>query len=270
VSILSPALRELAEEPDHFISHMPPPTRRIITPRFTLILSPSPTQSTTSRVRTTVDDLDATVAEVRHLLREAGFVRNVWHVGPSCRPDGLARLLVDRGFVPAVRPPYEPISTAMAMATPPEIAAASAGLEARLVRNEDEYREAIRIAMEAFNESPEDAASWYEAVPALWAAHDGVNRYTHLAFLDGRPVGFGFATVTGDAVLLGGSGVLAVARGCGVYRALVRARWEEARRLGHLGVVIHAGSMSRPVLERCGFEVVCEVAAFEDTQLGQG
>jgi GNAT superfamily N-acetyltransferase len=267
VTTLPPALRELAEEPDYLVTDVPPPTRRIITPRFTLTLSPSPTQSTTSRIRTTVDELDATLDEVRHVVREAGFVRNVWHVGPSCRPDGLERLLFERGFVPAVRPPYESISTAMALATPPAISPASDGLEVRLVRNVDEYREAIRIAMEAFNEPPEDAAAWYEAVPSLWAAHDGVNRYTHLAFLDGRPVGFGFAAAARGGVLLGGSGVLASARGRGVYRALVGARWDEARRLGHQGVVIHAGSMSRPVLERCGFEAVCKVAACEDMKL---
>jgi len=270
VTTLPLTLRELAEEPDHFVTEVPPPARRIITPRFTLTLSPSPTQSTTSHLRTTVDELDATLAEVRHLVREAGFVGNVWHIGPSSRPDGLGPLLLARGFAPAVRPPYEPVSTAMALTRPPALSPAREGLEVRLVRDVDEYREAIRIAMEAFNEPEEDAAAWYEAVPALWAAHDGVNRYTHLAFLDGRPVGFAFAVAAGGGMLLGGSGVLASARGRGVYRALVGARWDEAQRAGHQGVVIHAGSMSRPVLERCGFEAVCQIAAFEDLKLVSG
>jgi len=168
--------------------------------------------------------------------------------------------------VPATRPPYEPLSTAMVLAARPEISA-SARVEVRLAGNIDQYRLAIRIAMEAFNESPEDAAAWNEAVPALWASHDGIHLFTHVAYLEGQPVGFGFASVAGGGMLLGGSGVLEAARGHGVYRALVAARWEQAARLGHQGLIIHAGSMSRPILERCGFEAVCEIHALEDLAL---
>jgi GNAT superfamily N-acetyltransferase len=260
-------LQELAEEPDHHLNQIPAASRRHFAPRFTILFSPSPSQSSTSRIRATADDLDDTIAEVRRVVRGAGFTRNVWHVGPSCRPEGLAARLVERGFVPATRPPYEPTATAMVLAKAPAHAAANAGIEVRPCRNVDEYREAIRIAMEAFNETPEDAAGWYEAVPALWAAHDGVSRYTHLAFLDGRAVGFGFAAVAGRGVLLGGSGVLESARGRGVYRALVAARWDEAKRLGHEGLIIHAGAMSQPILEHCGFEPVCAMDILEDVQL---
>jgi GNAT superfamily N-acetyltransferase len=260
-------LRELAEEPDHHFNRIPAAARRHIAPRFTVLFSPSPTQCTTSRVRATADDLDDTIAEVRRVVREAGYVRNVWLVGPSCRPEWLGGRLLERGFVPATRPPFEPTSTAMALSRPPVIAAASAGIEVRLARDLEEYRRTIQIAMEVFNESPEDAAGWLEAVPSLWAGHDGVNTFTHVAFLDGRPVGFGFASAVASGVLLGGSGVLESARGRGIYRALVAARWEEALRLGHEGLIIHAGAMSKPILERCGFETVARIDAFEDMGL---
>jgi GNAT superfamily N-acetyltransferase len=262
-----PRLREVAEEPEHFLKDIPPPVRRLITPRFTILFSPSKTQSVTMSVRTTVEDVDAVIAEVRRAVREVGHTRNLWQVGPSCRPHGLSSLLAERGFIRATRPPFEPSATAMALARRPAISGADPGIEVRLCGSVDDYREAIRIAMEVFNETPEDAAGWYDAVPALWAAHDGVSRYTHLAFLDGKPAGFGFAAVADGAVLLGGSGVLESARRRGVYRALVAARWEEAVRLGHEGLVIHAGSMSKSVLSRCGFEPVCELEIFEDVGL---
>jgi hypothetical protein len=54
------------------------------------------------------------------------------------------------------------------------------------------------------------------------------------------------------------------ARGCGVYRALVRARWDEAVARGTPALVVQAGQMSRPILERLGFETICEVHAFLD------
>ena len=65
--------------------------------------------------------------------------------------------------------------------------------------------------------------------------------------------------------MLSGSGVLASARGRGVYRALVAARWAAAERLLPApGLCVHAGAMSRPILERCGFEFVCELELYED------
>jgi GNAT superfamily N-acetyltransferase len=257
----------MAEEPDHYVNKIPAGARRVETGGFTILFGPGNAQSVTSRVRTTAEGLDATIAEVRRTLREAGCARNVWQVGPSCRPAGLGlgRMLLERGFERGGRPPFEAAATAMVLAKRPAITAT--GIEVRLVRNIDEYREAVRIAMAAFNESPEDAAKWLEAVPSFWAAQDGVNMFTHLAFLDGRPVGMGFAAAASSGVLLGGSGVLESARGRGVYRALIAARWEEAVRLGHEGLIIHAGSMSRPILERCGFEAVCDIEIFEDSTL---
>jgi GNAT superfamily N-acetyltransferase len=263
VTDISAALREFAEEPEAFIE-APAPARRITTPRYSIVLSPSTSHSTVSRVRTTAQDLDATIDEIRATLREHGYVGNVWYVGPSCRPAGLADLLKARGFVPAERPPFEPAFTSMALVAPPPPVPEGAGIEARLVGNLDEYVQALRIGMEVFQESEEASAAWLAAAPALWAQQDGVNRFTHIAFLDGRPVAFGFAATAAAGVMLGGSGVLEAARGRGVYRALLAARWLEATKIGKPGLVIHAGAMSRPILERCGFEALCHIDALED------
>jgi hypothetical protein len=268
MSKISPAVRQLAEEPDTQVAESPPPGRRLITPRFTLGLSPSPSQSGVLGVRTSVEELDATIAEIRGIVREAGYTRTVWHVGPSSRPEGLAGLLVARGFVPASRPPFEPEATAMALVEPPP--PPPPGVEARLVRDLDEFVQGLRIAMEAFGESEEDAAGWLAAAPLMWKYQDGVNRFAHLAFQGGQPVGFAFAASAPDGLLLGGGGVLPRARGRGAYRALVAARWTEAVRLGRPALVIHAGAMSRPILERCGFERVCTLDVLEDPAVARG
>lgn len=266
MQVIPEALRALAEEPDPQIVEAPAPARRIITPRFVLSLSPSPTQSVTSCVRTTAAELDATIAAVRAMARENGLTGNVWQVGPSCRPEGLAGLLRERGFVPATRSPYEPIMSVMVLTTEPP-AVESPRLEARLCRNLDEYVQAVRVAMAAFNESEEDAAAWLAAAPAFWASQDGVWRFTHIAFLDGRPAGFGFASTSPAGVLLGGSGVVPWARGQGVYRALLAARWAEAVKLGRPGLAVQAGAMSAPILERCGFQKICQLDMLEDVGL---
>src|SRR6266542_2721124 len=55
------------------------------------------------------------------------------------------------------------------------------------------------------------------------------------------------------------------ARGRGAYRALVRARWDEAVRRRTPMLVVQAGSMSKPILRRLGFREVCEIRAFTDS-----
>lgn len=264
---LSDAVRRFAEDPEAFIAQIPLPARRIASPAFTLVLSPSPTQSTVSRVATSERELDGVVAEVRRLAREAGYTRTAWNIGPSARPEGLARLLKERGFIPATRPPLEPELAAMALIHPPP--PAPPGVEARLVRDLDEYRQALRVGIEAFGETEEDAAGWLAAAPELWKQQDGINRFAHLAFVDGRPVGFAMSAVAPAGLLLGGGGVLASARGRGAYRALLAARWESAVGLGTPVLVIQAGQMSRQILERTGFELVCRIDVLEDPTVGR-
>lgn len=226
-------------------------------------LSPTPTQSSTSAIRTTEAELDATIAEVRAVLREGGFTHNVWNVGPSCTPVNLPQLLRARGFAPVNRSPYEPTMTIMALAEAPPRPTAP-GIEARLCANLDEFIEALRVAVDAFDEPEEAAEGWLSAAPSLWSRQDGQNYFTHIAFLDGRPAGMGFAATAPMGVMLTGSGVRASARGRGVYRALLAARWEHAVKIGRPGLVVHAGAMSRPILDRCGFQTICQTEWLDD------
>ena len=63
---------------------------------------------------------------------------------------------------------------------------------------------------------------------------------------------------------LANAGVLPAYRGRGIYRALVRARWDEAVRRGTPVLVTQAGAMSRPILEELGFRVVGTILRLED------
>ena len=149
----------------------------------------------------------------------------------------------------------------MALVEPPP---APGGAEVRFPRDFPDYLEALRISAEAFELSEEDAAGWRAAAESLWRQQDGVNQFTHLALLDGRPVGFSFALTGTSGLFLCGSGVLPEARGRGAYRALVGARWAEAVKLGKPVLVVQAGSMSRPILERYGFQLICRLDALDD------
>ena len=65
-------------------------------------------------------------------------------------------------------------------------------------------------------------------------------------------------------MVLSGGATRPEARGRGAYRALVRARWDEAVRRGHPQLVAQASAMSRPVLQRAGFRTVGTVTLFAD------
>ena len=48
------------------------------------------------------------------------------------------------------------------------------------------------------------------------------------------------------------------------YRALVRARWDDAAESGFNALCVHARATSRPILERLGFEKVAEHEILRD------
>ena len=78
--------------------------------------------------------------------------------------------------------------------------------------------------------------------------------------IDGVAIGAARALVEDGlpAVMLLSGGVLAESRGRGAYRALVRARWDDAVASGFDALCVHARQTSRPILERLGFELVAE------------
>jgi hypothetical protein len=65
--------------------------------------------------------------------------------------------------------------------------------------------------------------------------------------------------------LIGGS-TAKWARGRGLYRALVRARWDYAVARGTPALVTHAvPETSYPLLRRLGFQDVCTIRRLEDS-----
>ncbi len=259
-------IERFAEEPGAFLPDPAPPARRVRTPSFLLLLAPAAAIAIVSEIRATEDSLDETIEQARRLVKDSGFTRSTWIVGPSCAPSGLASLLRERGFPPSA-PPGEPTLTAMTFTGPappmPD------GVEVKLVTDLGDYLLTFLLAHEAF-EVPEDrAAEGLAAAPELWKHHDPGKRLSHLVLIDGEPVGFSHTFVGTIGLMLGGSGVLEKARRRGAYRALIAARWAEATRLGKPALVGHAGPMSGPILERCGFRPVCKLDLVDDPWLAQ-
>jgi GNAT superfamily N-acetyltransferase len=241
-------LREIAEYPNSF-GPLGPSDVRIDTGRYTLCMGAGPTWNTVQRQRFAVAEVDDVIAEVHGVLRERGRTKTQWEVGSSA-PDGLVDALLARGIVPD-REPY-----AVALVLNREPPQPPSGLVARRVETFEDYATAVEVQWQAFEAPAEEIEEMSAHLEERWNERTGIR---HAVWLDGKLVSTGTAAPTEHGLLLYGGATAPDARGRGAYRALLRARWDDAVALGTPALITQAGSMSRPILERLGFERVGEV-----------
>jgi len=241
-------LREVAEYPNCF-GPLGPGSVRIETPRYTLCLGPGSTWNTVQRQRFPLEELDEVLEEVREHLRARGRTQTQWEVGSSAAP-GLVDALLERG----VKPDRDAYAVALVLteAPPPP----REGLVARRIETYDEYLDANAVQWEAFETPPEEIEEAKTILPKLF--RESVN-LRHAVWLDGELVCTGTSAPTEHGLLLYGGATKESARRRGAYRALIRARWDDAVALGTPALITQGGSMSRPILERLGFHRVGEV-----------
>jgi hypothetical protein len=242
-------LREIAEYPNSF-GPLGPDSERIETDRYTLCMGPGRTWNTVQRQRLRADEVDEVLEETRSLLRERGRDRTQWEVGSSAEPPDLVERLLERGLI-WDKDPYAValVLTQEPPPPPPEIVA-------RRVETFEEYAAANAVQWEAFGMPEDEIEEGRALLPQRW--RDTVN-VMHAAWLDEELVAAGTAAPTEHGLLLYGGATLTRARGRGAYRALLHARWQDAVRNGTPALITQGGSMSRPILERLGFERVGEV-----------
>ena len=241
-------LREVAEYPNSF-GPLASGDERIDTGRYTLCIGPGSTWNTVQRQRFPLEEVDEVLAEVRAELRARGRTQTQWEVGSSA-PPGLVEALLERGLVPD-RDPY-----AVALVLTHEPPTIPPIFTARRVETLEELEAAAEVQWEAFEATPEEIEEARGLLPERF--RDGVN-LRHAVWLDGEIVCTGMSAPTDHGLLLYGGATRPSARGRGAYRALIRARWDDAVALGTPALITQGGSMSRPILERLGFERVGEV-----------
>jgi hypothetical protein len=227
---------------------------RIVRDRFVLWMGPGaePHWNVAQRFRMQADEVDQVRAEIHTLLLARGRMACTWEVGSSATPPGLAGLLRARGLVPDEP---DPLQIGMVLdEAPPAI---SAGVSVRVAESLADHAVSERIAHRCFGmDDPTDEQ--------IADSHDRGQSRRYLARIDGKDVATGSATFTPHGVVLNAGSTLPEARGRGAYRALVRARWDDAVAAGTPVLITQAGRMSLPILERLGFRVVCEIQVLLD------
>lgn len=250
-------IQELAENANTYVP-LGPGEERIEAGRYVIWLGRLPFAAWTvvQRLRLAGDEVETALQEIRALLRERSRTGCTWEVADGATPPGLADRLLELGL----RPAAEPLAIGMVLDHEP-LGGRPAGVEVRGAESVGDLRESVRIAGAAFGMAPEELEAAVEAVDGRPDTPDTV---TYLALVDGRPVAQATATFTPHGALLFGGATLEAERGRGAYRALVRARWDDAVARGTPVLVTHAGAMSRPILERLGFRARSRIRILVD------
>ena len=223
--------------------------------RFTLLGHPGGTWLAVQRIRLG-DAVDDAVRVARAFMEQHEIRIASWWVSEHSTPTNVEERLLACGL--RVVEHDHLVGGLLATSAPP---AGPPDVVARAVANVDEYVAVTETMFEAFDTPSTqryDAAAEYEEV----RGSDVVVRYA--AWIDGRIVGGGRAIFTPRGALMSGGSTLPEFRGRGVYRALVRARWDDAAARGTPALAVQAGHMSAPILARLGFEQVCQFRRLQD------
>jgi GNAT superfamily N-acetyltransferase len=250
-----PELAVLAEDPELLVSP-PEGSTHIVNGSYCVVIAPERRWASVCRLRLPSHPaaFRRTLAEIEQLVADAGSV--MWNVGSSSTPPELRERLREHGLRDP-DPPFEPVCGAFALDhEPPGVD----GVEVTRITSLQEHMVGLEIMLAS--------AQWSEsaAARARATAEDTFQRRTRrgafqwLARVDDVPVAVALADNTRAGLFLNGGSTLPSARGRGCYRALVRARWDEAVRLGTPGLAVQAQyGTSAPILRRLGFAEVAVV-----------
>lgn len=222
--------------------------------------NPMPGYGSASRIRLG-REIDRPVREVRAWFATRGRDSFVWSLGSSTTPIDMERRLLDLGAEPK---PTDPDLTAMVLDREP--LARRGDVAIRRVETFEDHVAEWEIIFAAFEMPQAEREAVRATLASRWAelAADATG-WTYLALIDGVPAAAASVRATEPGPLcLSGGATLPWARGRGLYRALVRARWDDAVRLGTAGLVVRASDMARPILERLGFRATGDIRILVD------
>lgn len=204
-----------------------------------------------SRVRTAEGAVPALAAAAASWFGARGRADFTWFLGPSATPAGLQQQLVAAGA--------QPIATATSMVLDGEPPAAPEVRVEQVTSAEAllEFRVLLEYANGVEGDAEQRRPALAEDNAAAWADMQAAagTRRGYLAYLDDAPVAAGGLLLGDDGLaILSGGGTRPDVRGRGLYRALVRARWDAARQAGARLLAVQASDQSAPILASLGFE----------------
>ena len=227
----------------------------VSTPRFVVVADLDGVWAAVERIRLQDGAAAEAVAEVRAILEPTGTRVASWWISDRSTPVDVEAQLIGAGLqiVPRDYRLDGLLATAPPPLGPPEV-------EVRRVDDVAGWIEVRSMQQETFDNPPERRST-----PEVLAREfERTHAVLFGAWLDGELVAAGAAAPTSRGMLLWGGATRPEARGRGCYRALVRARWDEAVRRGTPALTVSANEQSGPILRRLGFENVLSFRRLED------
>ncbi|HEY3551639.1 MAG TPA: GNAT family N-acetyltransferase [Gaiellaceae bacterium] len=225
------------------------------TPRFVVVGGADGVWASVQGVRLRDGEAPDAVAPVRELLATPGTRVVSWWLSERATPEDVEEQLLDAGLQ-LLADDYL-LDGLLTTTPPPE---GPADVEVRMAASAEQWAE-IRELMDGVFDNPPERRPTREQMLAEFAKTSAV---LFGAWLDGELVGAAGATPTTRGMLLWGGSVREDARGRGCYRALVRARWDDAVRRGTPALTVGANDRSGPALRKLGFEKVLQFRRLED------
>jgi hypothetical protein len=211
------------------------------------------------RIRLDESEIEDALEAARSFMRVIGANTASWWLSEHSTPADVEAQLLERGLF-AVEGDY--LIDGMLLTSPPP--APPSGIDVHAVRDAEEYVAVVGAQDDAFGSTASERRDVGELADdyELERQSDAVALFG--AWTDGRVAGGGRAFFSPRGVFMAGGSTVAWARGRGVYRALVRARWDAAVERGTPALAVQAGAMSAPILPRLGFEKVCSFRRLRD------
>jgi hypothetical protein len=256
---LSAELREFAESPDRFVDVASDGlVSRYDDGRICVVEGPTFVSVCAPKVGD---------GEVEQLLMDVRAIADVakrpsWWIGPSARPTGIVEQLKELG----VREPEDRVPLVHALAVAAEPVGFGTDVEARTVESFDDFVATAELRFDVFDVPPERRAAERAHFAEYFEESQRIGiPVWFMATLEGKVAGSAGAIPSPRGVFLIGGSTARWARGRGVYRALVRARWDYAVARGTPALVTQAQpETSYPILLHIGFEEVCTIDRLED------
>ncbi|HVV60078.1 MAG TPA: GNAT family N-acetyltransferase [Gaiellaceae bacterium] len=255
-------LREYAYTPDRFAALSDELTR--FADERVCVLEGS-TFASVSGVRVAADELPGLVEEVR--ARVPADKHPHWWLDPETEPADAAERLLELGL----RTPSDEHEWLQAVVTT-EPPAETPGVDVRRVETPAEFVQARTILWDVAGRDEAWRARERPRLESMFEAHERSGTLSHfVAYLDGKPAATASSVHSDRGSFLIGGCVLPEARGHGLYRALVRARWDAAVERGRPALISHAvPETSYPILKRLGFVDAGRLRRLEDPQTCSG
>jgi hypothetical protein len=258
-SVITPELREYAELPDRF-ARMSPGSSVTRHDDGRICVIQGPNWASVSCPKVGPGEVEELLAWTRATIPPGKLV--AWWIGPSARPPDIVDRLRQAGLVD----PADRVERVIALALARQPAEIPPGVEVHRIETFDDFAAAREVQWDAFDTPVERRETNRRRFRADFeeAMRVGVP-VGFLATLDGRPAAAAMSIPSERGVFLIAGSTAPWARGRGHYRALVRARWDDAVARDTPALVTQANpETSYPILKRLGFEEVCELVRLED------